>query len=253
MSEIKFNADEGELIKTIQGAVAVEILDVPADKYVTRPVDFAPRRKLVEPLQVASLTGLTDYINERLDIYARPGTFVHVVSPEYVSVFSQVQTAIDRRFQPIYAKADTPTLLFDRYLPKEEAIIMLQSRFVETDEQQDLLMKLGNLVASEELGQEDDGVTQSVMTQRGLKRTEEKISNPVMLRPFRTFTEVNYQPESPFIVRIRKDDDMGITVALFEADGGAWRNDARRLIKRFIDATINVDLEVAGAAIPVIA
>ena len=47
-----------------------------------------------------------------------------------------------------------------------------------------------------------------------------KVPNPVTLRPFRTFIEVE-QPESKFIFRMRE----GGRCAIFEADGahGSWR------------------------------
>ena len=51
------------------------------------------------------------------------------------------------------------------------------------------------------------------------------------LKPYRTFTEVE-QPESDFIFRMK---DMGsVCCALFEADGGAWRNVAMHNIKAYL-------------------
>lgn len=245
MSEMKFN-DDGKLIGTIQDAVKVDILDVMDDQYVSRPVDFAPRRKLVETMQVASLTGLVDYLNRNIDGTTRKGLFVRVDDPTLVSTHNEVETAIDRRYCPLLAKADLPALSLNKYIEREEVMIMLQARFVDTPERKTLLEKLGNIAADEELQQEDDGVSQTVTTVKGVRRTPATIVNPVMLRPFRTFTEVE-QPESPFIIRLEKDG--GIRVALFEADGGAWRNAARLAIKQFIEA----GLISAGPAIPVIA
>jgi hypothetical protein len=79
---------------------------------------------------------------------------------------------------------------------------------------------------------------------------EVSIQNPVWLKPFRTFTEVD-QPASPFVVRIREDCGS-IDVALFEADGGSWRNDARYLIKEFLNFQIN-NPENPGEEVPIIA
>ena len=52
------------------------------------------------------------------------------------------------------------------------------------------------------------------------------------LRPYRTFTEV-VQPASDFIFRMK--EDRGITCALFEADGGAWKNAAMKNIKEYLE------------------
>ena len=48
-----------------------------------------------------------------------------------------------------------------------------------------------------------------------------KAPNPVMLRPYRTFAEVE-QPASQFVFRIDKNAEM----ALFSADGGKWHLNA---------------------------
>lgn len=241
MSEIKFKDDE-KIIQTIQDAVKVEILDIEDDQFTTRKVEVAPRRAFTDTLEIASLTGIIDYLNTKIDESARDDLFVQVEGPERVSLRNAVQSATGRRFTPVVAIADTPTLVFDRYIEKEQAMIMLQSRFAETPERAALLEQLGTIVAEEELRQEDDGVSQAVTTVKGLRRAEEKIVNPVRLRPFRTFTEVE-QPEAPFIVRLRKDDD-GIEVAIFEADGGAWRNTARQSIKVYIEKALLVDVPV---------
>ena len=62
-----------------------------------------------------------------------------------------------------------------------------------------------------------------------------KTPNPVTLRPYRTFNEVE-QPASQFIFRINKMANL----ALFEADGGKWQleaigNIARYLAKELVD------------------
>lgn len=53
--------------------------------------------------------------------------------------------------------------------------------------------------------------------------------NPIALRPYRTFNEVE-QPESEFIFRLHE----GMTVGLFEGDGGQWRNEAIWNIAEFL-------------------
>lgn len=240
---INFDAEGGEIIKTIQDSVKVEILDVQPNQHVSREVFLAPQRDLSVSLAVASLTGLVDYINSDVDAATRSGPFVHVKSPIEVGFRNDIEEIEERRFSPLFATADVPKLQFDQYLKQEEAIIMLQARFFDTLEKQDLLEKLGNIVADEELRQEDDGVTQTLTLQQGIRRSETTIKNPAMLRPFRTFTEVE-QPESPFIVRLKKQGDNGILVGFFEADGGAWRNKARLSISEFLVENIKDEIPV---------
>lgn len=236
MGAIEFGAENGDIIGAIQDGVKVETIKVQPDEFVTREVHFAPQRPLAKTLVVHSLTGLADYLTKKIDGESRKGIFVTVEDPSSVVVQNDVADETDRRYEPVNATADTPELVFDRYIRKEEMMIMLQSRFVENGERNELLEQLGTVVADEELRQEDDGVGQTVTTQKGIRRSEATIVNPVNLRPFRTFTEVE-QPESPFIVRLKKTDD-GILVALFEADGGAWRNVARQSIKDYLEVAI---------------
>lgn len=56
-----------------------------------------------------------------------------------------------------------------------------------------------------------------------------RVPNPVELAPYRTFLEVE-QPESQFIFRMKD----GPRCAIFEADGGAWRNQAITNIREYL-------------------
>lgn len=242
MAKIEFNEDGSHIIKTIQDSVRTEKINVQPGDYTTRAVSRVPRLTLAGRLGVTTLTGVLDYLNNGLDEEARPNVFITVDSPTSVTITDQISKNDDDRFEPLVAAADTPNLIFDKFISRQEAMIMLQARFVPTDARKVLLAALGNIVADEELQQEDDGVGQRVTTQKGINRSEEKIVNPVLLRPFRTFTEIE-QPESPFIVRLHQSDD-DIKVAIFEADGGAWRNTARQSIKAFLEAGLNEDSKV---------
>lgn len=64
------------------------------------------------------------------------------------------------------------------------------------------------------------------------------LPNPVTLRPYRTFNEVE-QPASSFVFRA-KDGPM---FALFEADNGAWRGQAMQNIKAYLERAVP-DLKV---------
>ena len=63
----------------------------------------------------------------------------------------------------------------------------------------------------------------------------------VRLSPYRTFREIE-QPESQFLLRIRTDDRGNAEVALFEADGGVWRNEARLRIAEYLKEHIKVSV-----------
>jgi len=71
-----------------------------------------------------------------------------------------------------------------------------------------------------------NGVTQTVEARQGVAlNAVVEIKPRVMLRPFRTFLEVE-QPESEFLLRVDPDEGIGF----FEADGGIWKLEAKKNI-----------------------
>ena len=108
--------------------------------------------------------------------------------------------------------------------------IMLQSAFVDNTDKI-LLLKYTGLIQEENVKDTgDDGISQAVTIKTGVATVGQAIvPNPVSLAPFRTFPEVT-QPSSKFIFRMQE----GPKAALYEADGGAWRNEAILSIKSYL-------------------
>ena len=115
------------------------------------------------------------------------------------------------------------------------------------NEDRELLLKFaGNIKAGSVTEYGDDGVTQKAIVKTGVANMSEAIvPNPVQLRPFRTFPEVE-QPESGFIFRVKNVDNDQVACALFEADGGAWKLKAIDNIKRYLDNELR---EIEGISI----
>ena len=77
---------------------------------------------------------------------------------------------------------------------------------------------------------QDNGITQTVTVRDGVASlAQAKTPNPVTLRPYRTFNEVE-QPASQFVFRVNKSANL----ALFEADGGKWKLDAVKNISDYL-------------------
>jgi hypothetical protein len=124
------------------------------------------------------------------------------------------------------------------------SIIFLPSCFVENNDKAKILKIVGNIKDKAVRQYGDDGITQQVTAKTGLALVEDvPVPNPVMLAPFRTFMEVE-QPESKFVFRMKRGDD-GPECALFEADGGAWKLEAMKRIKAYLQA----ELDGTGIAI----
>ena len=135
-----------------------------------------------------------------------------------------------------------PRIDFDYSLDTEEFNIMLQSSFVDTEDKKLLLKVSGNVKETSVKTVQDDGVSQVVAMSTGVASVEDVIlPNRVSLKPYRTFTEVD-QPESEFIFRVKE----GITFKLIEADGGAWRLEAIKNIKEYLEKKLegieNIDI-----------
>lgn len=64
--------------------------------------------------------------------------------------------------------------------------------------------------------------------------SEAEVPSPCRLKPFRTFLEVD-QPLSSFIFRLDEDNSGGITCALYEADGGAWKINAKESVRAYLE------------------
>lgn len=177
-----------------------------------------------------TLTGLVEYIKSNIDFKNSNEYVIHIVSPTEVRFMSCLYGNDCRR--DIFAASIPllPNITFDRYMRSEEFNIMLQSSFVANGDR-DLLLKFsGNIQENTNRKTQDDGVTQVVEMKTGVATVSNVIvPNPVLLAPYRTFTEIN-QVESSFIFRVKE----GPMCAIFEADGGAWRNEAIKRIKEYL-------------------
>ena len=77
---------------------------------------------------------------------------------------------------------------------------------------------------------QDNGISQMATVRDGVASlAQAKTPNPVTLRPYRTFNEVE-QPASQFVFRINKLANL----ALFEADGGKWKLEAVERIANYL-------------------
>lgn len=183
----------------------------------------------IETLEVSNLTSIIDFLKANIDGY-KEKLLIQVVSPRQVRVLTPLD--VDRNRQEILrAEAILPeNIVYDRFIDTERFNIMLQSSFADNKDKK-LLLKFTGLIKDEAVKETgDDGISQAVTIKTGVASVGDAIvPNPVVLAPFRTFPEIE-QPESKFIFRMRS----GPEAAIFEADGGAWKNEAMRRIKKYL-------------------
>jgi hypothetical protein len=136
-------------------------------------------------------------------------------------------------------KAEIPEFSFGQFIGNEEFVIGVQSKFLNEDAEANdkpiILQFAGNVKAGTVAEYGDTGVGQKAAIKKGVASLQEvEVPSPCRLMPYRTFTEVA-QPMSNFIFRVKDNDRYGVTCALFEADGGAWKNEAKANIKAYLE------------------
>lgn len=221
-----------DALQYVVGLKTAEVLDINGGKYVDKDVHRVDKELRASAIQMNTLTSLVDYLKAGVDSMADK-MLVQVVSPTKVRVLSMLD-ADRKREELVDVEAMIPDFEYGRYMGNERFIIALQSKFINNDDRT-LLLQFAGTVKDESIAQYgDDGVTQKATIKTGITSVGDAVvPNPVKLRPFRTFIEVE-QPESAFVFRMRQAEEHGVECAIFEADGGAWKNAAMKSIKEYL-------------------
>ena len=218
-----------EKILSLSGPKTVMLKDLVYSTQKLVPVE-PPK---VVPLKVHTLSGFCDYVN-----CGEVGTaYVLVEDHCTVTGLSRLDPSHMSRQSFIVAKAPNFDFNFGQWYDLESFIISLQAFFAPSKQRDLVLSAVSGLKMTKGLLIRDDGVGQTVQTESGVSRVENtRLPNPITLKPFRTFLEVD-QPESEFVFRI-KETDGGAACKLVEADGGAWKVAAMERISMLLSDRI---------------
>lgn len=227
-----------EALQYVVGLGKAEVIDVKGHKYSTvaleRIIDPAPAA-----IKATTLTSMVDYIKSKIDNKFSDKLLIHVVSPSKVVLLSELRVD-EARETYMEVNALTPDIYFGSFMDVEKFNIMLQSTFVSNaDDDKEIVLKVvGNVTDNVVKDTSDDGISQAVTIKTGLaKKGDVLVPNPVNLAPYRSFPEIT-QVETPFVFRMRQGRENP-EAALFEADGGAWRNECMNRIKEYLKANLN--------------
>ena len=221
-----------KLFKEIQASAKVEQITIDNRRYTT--AGLVPVKK-PEPAAIAisTLTGLVEFFDKCEADTGADAPIVVIDGPQSVRVVSMLDEEFQQRRCFLVAKNETRPFPFGQYLDVDTFIVSMLSMFVQDEMTKTILQILGTLQDGTVLTFDDDGTSQKVTSKTGIARVgDTKVPNPVELAPFRSFPEID-QPASRFVLRMRSGSPMP-TCALFEADGGAWRNEAISRIKAWI-------------------
>lgn len=199
-----------------------------------------PAEPLPSPLGVTTLESLVSYLTGNRDGLQLDKLLVHVLGPARVDVLGPLSTRHRRREALVTANAQVPAFRYGEYLEAESFNVALQTIFADSEDRPVALKIASGLRKGSEVQQKDDGLTQQVSVNRGVSLLENvTIKNPVKLRPWRTFPEVE-QPVGLYVLRLR-EATSGVQLALFDADGGAWELAARKSVAEWLTKRLKAD------------
>lgn len=229
-----------EKIEDLVEKAQAKTIEIDGEKYSTRQLTKVPR-VYYRPgeVQLNTLDSLVDIIKVELHKATTP-LFVKVTSPECVEAFTTYHEDQDCSRDEMYlAKAELPRIDLNKFIEHEDFMIALRSKFIENNDITYLITLLASITDQNSLESNDDGITQSIQVRKGVAMVQNVNTKPrVTLQPYRTFLEVE-QPASEFLLRLKE----GGYVALFEADGGAWRLTAKKSIKEYLTKALSSEIE----------
>jgi len=201
-----------------------------------------------EPHKLETLTGLIDYLKNGIDKIDVKDFMIHIYNGCEVGL---VKYHNDRLKSHVYVHCThSPVhITIDQYMSIERTLIELQSKYQPTDDREALLEQLKFVSTDSNVEFKDDGMAQEVTMKAGIHTKEKgEIQAINNLKPVRIFHEAS-QPESQFLIRLKRGENQPIQCAIFEADGGAWKNRAILNIKQYLEG----ELKKAYGEIPIIA
>lgn len=187
-------------------------------------VPVLPDEPHPSPLKFFTLDGFISYVNENTEGMMRDEKryIVQVADEKTVYLLDHPSSNNKKRYIIASCEAHTPDIIFEQYLDTERFNTMLLSTFIDTDARKLLFTVVKSMTKEQNLNTTDDGVSQVITVKQGISTAANvQFQNPVPLKPMRTFSEVD-QPESNFTLRVSENAEC----ALFESDGGAWKNEA---------------------------
>jgi len=214
-----------------------ETVEIKDQVFSTSQLHLIPESPSVSAMSINSLVGVVDYIKSKFD--GRENLLIHIESPTELRLVDALDHTNDRR---IYLKSTAmlPSITFNRFMEREKFQIMMQSNFVANEGRALVLDIISHVVIKDGVVElKDNSLTQEVTVQTGAATAANiEIPERVILKPFRTFSEVDEQPASEFILRLNKEGE----VAIFEADGGVWKLDAIDSIANYFSKELATEI-----------
>jgi hypothetical protein len=191
------------------------------------------------PLNLTSLSGFVDAAKAGVDGCAPDMVAVHVENYKTVKLTSLCADNYGQRQEFLISRhSNEADFRFGQYMEPEAFIIAIQAGFRPTDNLTKLVMVVSSLSAQNSVQTADDGISQRVTVQKGaVQRGTLQVDPRIALEAYRTFPEAE-QPETEFLLRMRGEEGKLPQVALFEVDGGAWKQKAMLLVSSYLRTSL---------------
>ena len=207
--------------------------------------EVKPEVELPERYSVDTLEALVKLIRTE-GINHSPLLYVRVDSARRVMVdttYTHQEYAEFSRLPLYEAVSDVPGITTNQSMTQEQAVVELQSLYAVTEDRDYLLALLSRIDVNQGVSSVDNGISQEVSVRTGAVLKEQQTVQPIV---YRTFLEVE-QPASDFLLRLDKEGHL----ALYEADGGAWKLEAKRNIAAYLGEQL-ADLVERGSVVVMI-
>lgn len=233
-----------EFVEKIVELATPQTYTVNGDTYsIDRLHRIAPHVDRPETFHVSGLDSIEKLVRNEIHKLPVRQVMVRVCGPTRVEVSTTFRDDLSRDTLYI-AESDVPGFR-DGFRDRETALIQLRSLFAPTPDLDYLLTLLSRVSKEANVTSTDNGVTQQVEARAGIALLDTiQIKPRVSLQPFRTFLEVA-QPESEFLLRLDENGRVG----LWEADGGVWKLEAKRLIASWLGDALADLVEVGSVVI----
>lgn len=215
-----------------------ETIEIDGRTYETRGLSPV-KEPIIKCLSIHTLQGIVDFFSNDSEIQDENKIFIHIKGHNEVSLISFPLGTWKQR--EIYLQATLPDekrFHFNDWMPIEDMIIELLSKMVMTENLTSLIDYLSRVEDVTSRVSEDNGIGQITTTTTkigGVYKQEEEAPRRKTLIPYRTFMEIDPQPESEFVFRIRKGKVGIIECALFDADSGKWKLEAIQGIRTYFE------------------
>ena len=209
-----------------------------------KPNVESPERYSVDTLEALVKLIRTEGINHSPKLYVRVDSARRVMVD---TTYTHRDYAEYSRLPLYEAVTDVPSISIDQSISQERAVVELQSLYAVTPDRDYLLALLSRIDVNQGVSSVDNGISQEVSVRTGAVLKEQQTVRPIVrLQPYRTFLEVE-QPASDFLLRLDKEGRP----ALYEADGGAWKLEAKRNIAAYLGEQL-ADLVESGNVVVMI-